>query len=687
MTARETPDAPEVSRRARAWTLVALGLATLASFAGLAQAGWILFDDPVYVFNNPHVARGLTLEGLRWMFSHAHGGNFHPLTTIAHMLDVEVFGLDPRGPHLVNLALHVANALLVCVVLARYTGAWWRSAIVAALFALHPLRVESVAWISERKDVLCTLFFLLALDAYRRWTIDPRRGAYARLVAWFVFGLLAKPMLVTLPFVLLLLDAWPLARTEWRLRGARWREKLPLFAIALASAIITFLVQRAAGAVKSSESLPLGARIANALAGYARYLGKTFVPVDLAVYYPNAGSVSVALACAAATLIVAATACAWILRERRPWLLFGWLWYLGTLVPVIGIVQVGDQALADRYTYIPSMGVMVALVWEIAATLRRARLLVRAAIGATALVLVASSIATARQVALWKDSRTLFAHAVRVTEPNALAHQVLGNALITDGELDHGIAELEIALALSPDFPDAHNNLGSALGVKGRFDEAIVHFQAALARQNTPETHHNLAFALTQTGRRDEAMHEYEAALALDPDLAGAHAKLGALLTAAGRLDEAAAHLQRALELSPDEIETLRSMAITRTLQGRVEDAVRSYRALLARAPKDLDALNNIAWIRATHADAAHRDGAEAVRLAETARDAAPEANDVLYSTLAAAYAESGRFADAVKAGERAVELARAAHRDADAQRFAAQLDGYAHGRAFHFEP
>jgi tetratricopeptide (TPR) repeat protein len=312
---------------------------------------------------------------------------------------------------------------------------------------------------------------------------------------------------------------------------------------------------------------------------------------------------------------------------------------------------------------------------------------VRAAIGATALVLVASSIATARQVALWKDSRTLFAHAVRVTEPNALAHQVLGNALITDGELDHGIAELEIALALSPDFPDAHNNLGSALGVKGRFDEAIVHFQAALARQNTPETHHNLAFALTQTGRRDEAMHEYEAALALDPDLAGAHAKLGALLTAAGRLDEAAAHLQRALELSPDEIETLRSMAITRTLQGRVEDAVRSYRALLARAPKDLDALNNIAWIRATHADAAHRDGAEAVRLAETARDAAPEANDVLYSTLAAAYAESGRFADAVKAGERAVELARAAHRDADAQRFAAQLDGYAHGRAFHFAP
>ncbi len=688
--AQATPSRAEVSVRAswRWLTLILLAAATIAAFRGVAGADWILFDDPAYALRNPHVAGGLTLDGFRWMFTHPHGGNFHPLTTLSHMLDCEVFGLDPRGPHLVNLGLHVANALLVCTVLSAYTGAWWRSAFVAAFFALHPLRVESVAWISERKDVLSTLCFLLALAAYRRWTVRPTRARYGLLLAAFVLGLLAKPMLVTLPFVLLLLDVWPLGRARWPLIGRdawpRWREKSPLFALAFASSVVTYVVQDAAGAVMDSQAHTLGPRLANALVAYARYLELTIAPHDLAVYYPLALATPTYRVLGAAAVLALATVCAWRLRERRPSVLVGWLWFLGTLVPVIGIVQVGAQALADRYTYIPSIGLGIAAVWivsDVAARSASARIVVPATAAAA---LAICGVATARQTARWKDTRTLFAHTLAVTEPNAVAHQNLGNALFAAGEVDAAIVHFEQALRLVPDLLEAHNDLGSALGSLGRHAEAIEHFRAALRARETAETHQNLGWALEHSGRSDDAIPEYEAALRIDGDFAAAHAKLGALLAARGRLDEAGAHLQRALELEPGEIETLRSMAIVRTLQGRVEEGIAAYDALLVRAPRDLDALNNIAWIRATHAEAAHRDGAQAVRLAELARDAAAGENDVLCSTLAAAYAEAGRFEDAVRVATRAIEIARARGDERGASNFAAQLALYRAGRPFH---
>jgi tetratricopeptide (TPR) repeat protein len=684
---KSTPStaAPTVGPRARALTLIALAVATLAAYAGLWNCDWIQFDDPVYVRDNAYIAAGFTIDGLRWVLTHPHGGNFHPLTSMSHMLDCQIFGIDPRGPHMVNLVLHIANAMLVCSVLARLTGAWWRSALVAAFFALHPLRVESVAWISERKDVLSTLFFLLSLEAYRRWTHQPTRARYGWLVACFTLGLLAKPMLVTLPFVLLLLDIWPLERTGGRLLPsfALWREKIPLFAIALIASATTFLVQRAAGAMMSSQALPLGARVLNALAAYLRYLRMTFAPYDLAAFYPNAGAVGVALPMISAAVLCAVTIAAWKQRALRPWLSVGWLWFVGTLIPVIGIVQVGDQALADRYTYIPSIGLCIAVVWCGAEFARRARP-PRVAIGAAIAALALCGVATARQVALWRNSTTLFAHAVAVTSDNALAHQVLGGSLLADGHVDEAIEHLEIALKLSPDFPDAHANLGSALGIKQRYEEAIAHFRAALRTQDTPIVHYNLGTALVRSGHGDEAIHEFETALALEPRLPGPDASLGALLAARNRLDEASMHLSRALEMAPGDVEAHRSMAITRTLQGRVEEGIAEYGAVLERSPKDLDALNNIAWIRATHADAQHRNGAEAVRLAEEARDAASEPNHVLFSTLAAAYAEAGRFNDAVRAAERAIELARAAQDDGAAQRFDQQLANYRARRPFH---
>ena len=685
----QTPDTEVREPRlgTKALTLVLLAAATIAAFAGVRDADWILFDDTAYVVRNPHIARGLTLDGLRWMMSHPHGGNFHPLTSISHMLDGEWFGLGPRGPHLVNLALHVANALLACVVLARYTGAWWRSAAVAALFALHPLRVESVAWISERKDVLSTLFFWLTLLAYHRFVRAPSRGRYAALLIAFALGLLAKPMLVTLPFVLLLLDVWPLGRAGWPLigRGAGplWREKWPLFALALLASVATFLVQRAAGAVMTSTTLSFGPRVANALAAYGHYLRLTVAPVDLAVYYPLSTTPPIEMALVSAIGLAAITAWAWSGRERRPAVLVGWAWFLGTLVPVIGLVQVGAQAYADRYTYIPSLGLGVAIVWLVGDAVAKSRAARTAVVAVGIGLLVACGVATARQTARWKDTRTLFTHALEVTPPNAVSLQNLGNALLMDGELDAAITHLEAALLAVPDFPDAENNLGTALGNQGRYEEAIRHFRKALRTENTAELHQNLGWALAQAGRGDEAIPEYEAAIRLDPNFAAPRAKLGAALCARGRFDEAAEQLTRAIELDPSDVETHRSLAITRTLQGRVEDGIASYRRVLQLAPNDLDALNNVAWIRATHAEAAHRDGAEAVRLAEKARDLPHDPNHVLFSTLAAAYAEVGRFEDAQRAGERAVELARAAKDEDAARRFEAQLEHYRAKRPF----
>jgi tetratricopeptide (TPR) repeat protein len=669
-------------------TLVGLAIATVAAFAGVLRADWIYFDDPVYVVNNVHIARGVTLEGLQWVFRNPHGGNFHPLTSVSHMLDVELFGLDPRGPHAVNLALHTANAVLLCIVLARYTGHWWRSAIVAGLFALHPLRVESVAWISERKDVLSTLFFILSLEAYRRWTMQPGRLRYVLLCFFFVLGLLSKPMLVTLPFVLLLLDVWPLGRMTWPLTRRTIqpliREKWPLFAISLVSSVVTYVVQQSAGAVMSSQTLPLGPRLTNALAAYGRYLWATIWPRDLAVYYPHTGHTQVERALASAVILLLITVFAWKARSRLPSSIVGWTWFVGTLVPVIGIVQVGSQSFADRYTYIPSVGLLLAAVWSVTEAVKKSKLARTTVLSATIGVGLVSGIATARQVSYWKDTRTLFTRALEVTDLNAVAHQNLGNALLLGGEVDAAIVHLEEALRIVPDFPDAHNNLGSALANQRRFEEAIAHFRAALRTADTAGTRYNLGFALVQAGRGDEALVEYERALELDPHLANARAALGASLAARGRLGEAETHLRRALHLAPDNVEAHRSMAITYTMQGRIEAGIDEYREVLKRAPKDLDALNNIAWIRATHQNSNHRDARDAVRLAEEACRIAPEENHVLFSTLAAARAEAGLYKQAVESIERAMQLSLAAG-DSDANaRYSLQAQHYRANRPFH---
>jgi len=459
---------------------------------------------------------------------------------------------------------------------------------------------------------------------------------------------------------------------------------IPFFVLAAGASLTTYLVQELTGAVAPGEALPLSVRASNALASTSRYLAKTFWPVDLSAYYPHPKQVEELAALLGLALILFVAGYAWRARAREPYLLVGWLWYLGTLVPVIGIVQVGAQAMADRYTYVPLLGVFVMIAFGARDLLARSRS--RAGGWIAAPLLLALGLATRHQVGYWRDGRTLFEHAIAVTGPNSLAQQCLGNALLQEGDLDGGIIHLTEALRISPEFPDTENSLGTALGAQGRFEEAVPHFRAALRIQpRSAMVHYNLGLALLNLGRVDEAIAEFEAALEIDAFMFPVHRRLGLVLGTKGRLAEALQHFEQALAIRPQDVEVLRSAAMTRTLLGQVEEGIRYYEKVLEIEPKDLDALNNIAWIRSAHLEAAHRDARQAVLLAEQARDWSPEPNAVIFDTLAAAYAEAGRYEEAVAACGRAIELARAKGQEAEARRFEEHLALFRAGRPVYF--
>jgi protein O-mannosyl-transferase len=678
--------------------LLLLAAATLAAFAGVLRNGWILLDDPTYVLGNAHINKGLTLEGLRWMMRAPHGGNWHPLTSIAHMLNVQTFGLAPAGHHAVSLVLHALNAVLLAWALARLTRSWWPSLFVAAFFALHPLRVESVAWASELKDVLSGLFFMLVLLGYARWAERPTRGRMALVLVGLALGLAAKPMLVTLPGVLLLLDLWPLGRLQGVSRrdhrdlGAPSRslaglvlEKWPMLVVVGVFAGITLLVQHAAGAMESMATLPPAARIANAAQAYWRYLWLTLWPDHLVPFHARTPNVDLAHGAVAIAGLLAVTALAAFQFRRRPYLLVGWLWYLGTLVPVIGLVQVGMQSHADRYTYLTVIGVTIMVSWAADELIPRTRAARFSAAMVMCVVLAALGMSAAGQVARWKDNRTLFEYTRSVDTANPVAAMCLGNELLQSGRALQALPLLETAVHGMPENAEARSSLGSAYGSLGRLEEAVTEFRVSLRTRDDAVAHHNLALTLMKLGRPDEAIVEYEAGLRLAPDDGTTAYELGAALGSRGRLAEAEAALRRARALRPGDAGVMRMLAVTLTNEGNVEEAVAEYGAILRIDSGDLDALNNIAWIRATHADPKHRSGADAVRFAEQAVSHSEQPVAVLYSTLAAAYAEAGRFPDAVRAGTRAVELARSEADPTSGARFAEQLALYRAGRPLHF--
>ncbi len=553
---------PSTPRRGRlvlpALILIVL---TLAAFLPVLGNGFINLDDDLSVTANPAVRAGITREGIRWAFtSLGYASNWHPLTWLSHQADVSLFGLDPAGHHLTSLLLHAANVLLLLLLLARMTGARWPSFLAAALFAVHPLHVESVAWVAERKDVLSTLLGLLCLLAWLEYLRRPASGRYILALALFVLGLLAKPMLVSFPFVLLLLDYWPLGRRQRREpaggeRGSRYlpplTEKLPFFILAAASSLVTWLAQARGGALNPLSRTDPGGRVANALVSYVRYLGKTVWPSGLVPFYPLPAHGWGWWRIAGAALILVAVSLL-ALRGRRPWFAAGWLWYLVTLLPVIGLVQVGEQALADRYTYLPLIGIFIMIAWgldEPAWRVPRLRHFLAVLAGAT---LLACAVLTWTQVGYWKDSLTLFGRTLEVSRDNWLALTNYGLALEEAGRYPEATARLEEALALDPGWAPARNNLGLALARSGRLAEARVHFQEALRLQpGSAEARLNLANVLALQGLPAEALVQVREAVRLAPRLAMAHNNLGVYLLREGRREEARGEFREALRLDP----------------------------------------------------------------------------------------------------------------------------------------
>jgi tetratricopeptide (TPR) repeat protein len=594
---------------------VLLVLAALAVYWPVTRFEFINYDDPDYVTHNLHVQEGVTWPSLVWAFQTGHAANWHPLTWISHMLDVQFFQLNAGWHHFTNVCFHLANTLLLFSLLKNLTSAFWRSAFVAALFALHPLHVESVAWVSERKDVLSVFFGLLALWAYARF-IRSKAPAdssgplsrsrancypfvyYCLSVALFAASLMSKPMLVTFPFILLLLDYWPLHRLKLRNQNLGLKlllplmvEKLPFFALAAASSVATFLVQKIGHAVSSFETIPLGPRIANALISYVQYLGKSIWPARLALPYVFPTHPSGVTAGFAACLLLVISIVALGLGRRRPWLVMGWFWFLGTLLPVIGVIQVGLQSMADRYTYFPLIGLFILVTWTAADLLLESQLS-RVALPALAVaILVACGLRAREQLRHWQDSETLFRHSIAVTGDNFMAHVCLGAALIDQGNLKDARGEFDAALKLKPSFAPALTDMAKLLYGEGQFEDA-----AALLRE----------------------------VLAAHPEDGVAHADLAIALAHQGKAAEALAHYRQAIRLEPERPETL----------------------------------NNLAWLLATHPAPEIRDGPGAVLLAERACQLTAGKNLWLLSTLAAAYAEAGRSADAVTTQQKVCAMA-----------------------------
>jgi tetratricopeptide (TPR) repeat protein len=623
--------------------LVCLGLVavTWAVFGQTLAHDFVNFDDHVYVYDNPLVIRGLSTEGIMSAFTHTHARNWHPLTTVSHMLDCQLYGLNAGGHHFTNVILHTISVLLLFLVLKKMTGGPLQSAFVAALFAIHPLHVESVAWIAERKDVLSAVFFMLTLAAYARYARAPSAPRYLLVALLFAFGLMSKPMLVTLPFVLLLLDYWPLGRIGGQKSevGSRLRrlitEKIPLFALSALSCIATLLTQRQGP--NAIDQLPFLWRLNNSFVSYVTYIWQMLWPARLAVFYPHPNDrLPLLEVTAAIAFLVGVSLLVTYLRRTKPYLVTGWFWYLGMLVPVIGFVQVGEQAHADRYTYLPQIGLYIMIAWTVSdllleSTSRGHRALVGVV---AAIAIVSLGVRGLGQASYWKNSETLWNHTLAVTGENDVAHNNLGFLFLRSGELDNAISEFQAALDIRSRNNETHYSLGAAL------------------------IQNNLGNAFARKRLWDEAIDHLQEAVRLRPDYADAYFNLGSVLFQQGRIDQAIAQWQKALVIRPHDAEAHRNVASALRKQGNVKEAIAEYEQALNITPEDSVALNNLAWILATSSDASMRDGARAVTLAVKAVQASEGKDPNFVRTLAAARAEAGQFAEAVATAEAAKALA-----------------------------
>ena len=649
---------------------------TLGIYWPVSRLGFISYDDPDYITNNPKVRSGINPDSMDWALTSTHAGNWHPVTWLSHMLDCQIFGLNPGAFHGVNLAIHIVNSLLLFIVLRKMTQAVWGSALVAALFAWHPAHVQSVAWISERKDVLSGFFFLLTLWFYLKYAErvkvqKPNSKIFlGASLAMFALGLMSKPMLVTLPAILLLLDLWPLGRIpEFGFRLSELKklfqvpsfrllllEKIPFVGLSLASVAATFQAQGGAGCIIPADQLSLATRLANVPVFCTAYLGKLFWPAHLAIFYPYRQISLGEHACAILLLTLVTIVCLrW--RQTRPWCLTGWCWFLIMLLPVIGIVQVGAQAIADRYTYLPAIGIFILLAWSLGEIAAISRWWRAGVVMVAVALLLASLLDTRFQLRYWRDSITLARHSIEVTRKNNFSSYFgLGNALMSDGELDDAVTNFTAALQTASTYPwpvdtfGTHHNFGCALRMLNRSAEAEAQFKAAVKLQpQNAFTRVYLADALADQGKIAEAEAEQAAAIQLMPE--------NPLLLQKIEINRSLTKLREDLKTGPTP-KIHADIAEIETREGKSGDAVNHYRAALKLNPDSPEILNNLAWLLATCPQAKIRDGNLAVKYSQRACELTRFDNTMLLGTLAAAQAEAGKFDEAVATAQRACDLA-----------------------------
>jgi len=641
VTTGAAPSPSAKSRPTSLWISIFLVAATLLVYWPVTHYEFVNYDDTDFVTANPRVQAGLTIAGFKWVWHSEVARNWHPITMLSHMLDCQLFGVKAGPHHLVNLLFHVANTLLLFHLLKLMTGAVWRSAFIAALFALHPLHVESVAWIAERKDVLSTFFWFLTLWAYVRYVHELGRKAakhkmfYVLALVFCALGLMSKPMLVTVPFVLLLLDFWPLSRMKSSLSVRLVWEKIPFLLMSTALCVVTFLIQKHGGAMLTGANLPIASRVENALISYGRYIGKMFWPWHLAGLYLRSGEWPMWQAALAALALLLVSILVIAQRRRRPWLAMGWFWYLGTLVPVIGLVQVGMQSMADRFTYVPLLGLFIIVTWGACELAHVWRLPEFAPAAAAIVVLTACMVLTARQVLFWRDSETLFKRMIAANRNNYMAHYNLGNLYSREKKLDEAEANYEMALEEEPNYADAHNNFAGLLLDQKRYDAALQHYadairinpkylyyfnyanalaDAASARHDTNEfaeavraygqalklnpgssdAHNNLGMTWEEQGREDDAVVEFREALRLQPDFELAHFNLANALARLGKLDEAIAEYGAAVRLNPGRAESYNGLGVCYAMQNKMADAGQQFKELVRLQPDNAAANGNL---------------------------------------------------------------------------------------------
>jgi len=706
----------------KALVCLALILGTALLYLPALHFDFVNYDDPDYLINNFHINHGFTSAGLAWSFNVGYAGNWHPLTWISHALDCQLFGLSPGGHHATNILVHSLSAVLLFLVLHRATKTFWRAALAAALFAWHPLRVESVAWISERKDVLSGLFWMLTLWAYVHYVEECKmpnakwRRFYVLALVFFVMGLMSKPMLVTLPFVLLLLDWWPLQRlqfpslnlnpqnnhgstesrpTESRPTesppagsslGANWRlliEKIPFFLLTLGACVVTLMAQR--GAIQPLARVPLSLRLMNAIEAYFNYVEKMIWPANLSAIYPlQAHTLGWDFVWPCLFLVVMSVA-AWRLRKSRPYWMVGWLWYLGALVPVINLVQIGSQTMADRYTYIPCIGLLVILCWDVedlSAAWPFRRLLV-GILGAAAVA--ACLITTRAQLQYWKNGGALFAHAIDVTPGNFFAVVNEAAYLRDHNQYEKARLQCEEALRLFPDYAGAHFMLGTVLFSEGKLEAAAAELETSLHLDPSRHaTHYVLGGVDLARNLPQQAEQHFRAALPFDPANPDVLTGLGNALAMQGRLDEAVAQFEEALRFAPQYLDTRYQLAIVLTRQRKTHEAIAQYQELLRLQPEYRNVLNNLAWILATDPHPGFRDGNEAVRLASRACALTHNQQPAPLQTLSAAYAEAGFYDEAIGAAQQARDLAQAQGKPDVAAKNIELLEIYRSRQPFH---